>query len=91
LKAAIPVRDKMAADEALKANTEEAYLHFVNSYPEALQAPQIKQRLNAVAFENAKADNTAEAFRKYIKNYPGSIFLEQAKQKLEWLESQGGN
>ncbi len=75
-------------EKARKANTKEAYSHFVEFY-----AATISDSIRAVSragvsdidFEAAVAENTVEGYEHFIANHPGSAHLFDAERRMHAL------
>lgn len=71
---------EQALNEAIAANTIEAYNDFLNYYQKAgtQQKRKAKANRSALAFGMAKKVHSIEAYRRFIDDYPDAAELQQA-------------
>jgi hypothetical protein len=69
--------DSAAFVRARHADTEEAYLIFLGSFPLAAERDEAKLLRDAAAYRDATKENTFEAFLRFLQKYP------QASQAVE--------
>lgn len=75
-------RNSEAYKLALAEDTEEAYSSFLDSYPNASQAPDAERRRNEKAYERVKKDNTLAAYEDFIKRYPKAVQVDDAQNNI---------
>ncbi len=76
-----------AYDEATTADTVEAYVAFLEQYPDGVNASAARQRLDEIDWEAAKAEHSAGAYEEYLRAHPDGKFVEKASleaPKMAW-------
>lgn len=75
-------RNTAAYQAADTACTAEAYMAFVERYPQADEVPQAKQRILQIHYLQAEKANTIEAYESFIKTYPKSDKVRDAQAHI---------
>lgn len=70
---------------ALAINTIHGYNRFIFSHPEAIQAPEAKERRNHLAWAETKRENTWQAYASFMKTYPDASQFREAEELYEVL------
>ena len=50
----------------------DAYVQYIDMYPQSKWVPTIKKNLETMAYNDAKKANTINAYAKFIGNYPNN-------------------
>lgn len=90
---AIRVRNQIAFENAKKENTIEAYEHYVETYPDAIQTFQARQWLEVNSakimqaeeekdYQIAKQENNLQTYTAFIEKHPTSKYYKYAKDKI---------
>jgi outer membrane protein OmpA-like peptidoglycan-associated protein/Tol biopolymer transport system component/uncharacterized protein YegL len=93
MKVAILRRDELAFIAATTANTEEAYIGFLEKYPSAVQRPDAIVLRDERAFEKAKLIERSSAIIEFLTKYPNTHLKKDAefeKNKLLFKEQTDG-
>ncbi|PTB92404.1 hypothetical protein C9994_14080, partial [Marivirga lumbricoides] len=77
--------DSLAFEKALKINTANAYQHFIDVYPEAVQTKEAIILRNDRAYEIALQTNTPAAMQEFFNKYPNARQANLAKDAFEAL------
>lgn len=73
--------------EACKKSSREAYVAFLDTYPENEYVLDVKLRIDSIDWHNATASNTAEAYKFYLDNNPSGIHVDEAEAEYERLDA----
>jgi hypothetical protein len=76
----------MEYQNAVQANTVEAYRHFLDAYPDDQRKQNVLARLDEVSWALVLKSNSVSAVRTYIRNFPNGKFLQEANALKEKLE-----
>ena len=90
---AILRRDELAFNEAKTLNTEESYIYFIATYPNAIQRPEAIVLRDERAFENAKNIDKSTAIIQFLSKYPNTHLRNEAefeKNRLLFREQTDG-
>lgn len=93
MKYAILRRDELAFLEATTANTEEAYITFLDKYPSAVQRNDAVVLRDERAYEKAKNIGKSTAIIQFLSKYPNTHLKKEAefeKNKLLFREQTDG-
>lgn len=77
--------DSTAFEEARRANTEAAYLKFLNEFPSAIQRDLAARLRDEVAYQDALRENTHKAFLGYLTRYPEAHRAPEARAHYDRL------
>jgi hypothetical protein len=77
--------DSAAFARARKANTEAAYLDFLERFETAAQKTEAIALRDEVAFADAARENTYQSFLAYAEKYPASAFASEARARYDRL------
>lgn len=77
--------DSLGFTLALKANTEDAYNHFLAVFINAKQRNKAEALRNEVAYEMALASNEPKALSAFFEKYPNAPQAEEARSAFENL------
>jgi len=72
-------RDKAALEEVKKVNTKQAFVDFIEKYPESYFLERAKYERDKSALMSAKEIGTKKAFGEFVETYPNSSWIHQAK------------
>ena len=79
-------RNVLAFQVAQLENTEDGYINFLQSYPNALQTDSAIKHRDGRAFETAKTKKTSEAIVAFLRKYPTThLKLEANHEKNRWF------
>lgn len=90
---AILRRDELAFAEAKATNTEESYIYFLQTYPNAVQKQQAIVLRDECAFEVAKKKENSKFILDFLRKYPDTHLRDQAefeKNRLFFKEQTDG-
>ncbi|MBQ0029977.1 MAG: WG repeat-containing protein [Paludibacteraceae bacterium] len=86
---AIRLRDSLAYVDLAK--TSDAYIKYINDYPNSPWTPELKKGLEKLAYDETKKEATLNAYAKFIKNFPASknvkdfqALIDQDQKGLIW-------
>lgn len=79
---AIIIRDSLAYQLVIAANTLESYQSFVDKYSKSAQYLMALDRRDSMAFKNAQLADSIVAYKNYLKNYPQSKQINIVKSRL---------
>ncbi|HRN43075.1 MAG TPA: hypothetical protein PK649_13535, partial [Vicingus sp.] len=79
---AISLRNQLAFSIAKTQNTSVAYLHFLETYPNAIQYNETKALYDKRIFEEHTELNTLENNQKFINDYPENPYVNKAHQNI---------
>jgi hypothetical protein len=88
---AIAMRDSLAFFEAVTMNNSEAYLKYVNTYPESNYRSLAQSNYFDSQFEEITISKTTESFSEFIQNYPNNPLVEKAEKSRYILETKEGS
>jgi hypothetical protein len=77
--------DSSAFSVAREADSETAYLDFLQHYDDAEFVEEAKQLRDEAAFRDAVTLNTYQAFEDFIARYPGATHVPDARSRYEAL------
>lgn len=75
--------DSAAFERARAANTEAAYLDFLERFPGALQHVEAAALRDEAAYQEALSRNTLVDFQRYLERYPNATRAADARQHYE--------
>ena len=88
---AILRRDELAFNEAKTLNTEESYIYFIATYPNAIQRPEAIVLRDERAFENAKNIDKSTAIIQFLSKYPNTHLRKEAEFEKKQTTISGTN
>lgn len=65
---------------AQRANTESSYEAFLQEFPQSQYAPQAKDRIEQLRFDQAKRENSEAAYQGYERTYPQGRFVAESRK-----------
>jgi hypothetical protein len=74
-------------NQAKKQDTRQAYLSYLESYPDGRHKEEALERLDQLAFAGAQDKDTIEAYRSYLAEYPGGRQTARADERIEELRA----
>lgn len=77
--------DSAAFARAKGTNTEQAYLYFIEKFPDAAQLQLAITLRDEVAYHDALEINTYQSFLHFITKYPNAVQKDEARRKYEEL------
>lgn len=75
-------RDNIAYQRAISIGTVGSYQDFLQKYPNAEQAEEVKSKYNALLYKSITSDRTPESFHQFITENPQSPYREAAELLL---------
>jgi hypothetical protein len=86
----IEKRNALAYQNAQREGTWQAYLDFINNYPESIQLNQAKSTYEKLLYFTYTDDNSLISYQNFILNYPSSPFRYDAEQWVYKLTTTSG-
>ncbi|HEX8041544.1 MAG TPA: WG repeat-containing protein, partial [Chryseosolibacter sp.] len=77
--------DSAAFEVARNANTEEAYIRFLNHFPHSAQRDLAEELRDEVAYVDALKQNTYQAFYSFLERYPKASRAPDARSRYDRL------
>lgn len=81
-KQAIHLRDSLAYYSAKQINTSEAYLSYINAYPNAVYYAEAKSRYDRQLYNEYAQKKSILANEDFIRTYPQNPFTERAEENI---------
>lgn len=79
---AILMRNAAAYKITLQTNTSEAFLLFMETYPNALQYNDAMMKRNALEYEKVRKTDNIESYKKFITKYPNALEVEACNNRI---------
>lgn len=79
---AVRERNKRAFQKANETDDSEAYLKFMNEYPDAAQVNKAERLYQKRLFQEETRAGTLEAYSNFVDNHPSSPYREEAEYEI---------
>lgn len=79
---AIAFRNEIAFNEAVEADTYEAFQKFIYTYPDAEQIGAAKEKYEELLYLTMNDDRKLESFERFLRNNPNSPFRADAERNI---------
>ncbi|HNP17997.1 MAG TPA: WG repeat-containing protein [Fulvivirga sp.] len=77
--------DSAAFSRAVKENTEQRFIYFIETFSSAAQLERAKQLRDSLAFITARKENTYQGYENFMEKYPEALQIDEAKRRYERL------
>ncbi len=79
---AIFFRNELAFFSAKKKDTYQAYKHFFNTYPEAIEVGEARKRYEKLLFEKKTSNKKLNSYQQFLQEYPRTWHRKEAEQVI---------
>jgi hypothetical protein len=87
---AIVLRDEAAYREAVKTNTYESFLKFLQKYPQAVRAGEARARYERLLYESRTQERTLRSYELFLMEFPATPYRREVeKHILEIMTASG--
>lgn len=87
---ALELRDEVAYIDALRENTYQSFLKYLNKYPSAVRAPEAKARYEKLLFEARTKDKKLSSYEAFLIENPSTPYRKIIEQQIfEIITSSG--
>lgn len=87
---AIILRNEAAYGDAVKENTYQAFLDYMNKYPDASRMPDASAHYNNLLFQAKTADKRLSSYEKYHLEYPESPYRTEVEKAIFEIRTADG-
>lgn len=89
-KMAIEYRNRLAYRMATEKNTADAYLCFMQTYPQAKQFKEASDKYQLLLFKENTKNNDLKSYETFIKKYPQSPYVPEAENAIYSITTKTG-
>jgi len=88
---AITLRNGIAYDQAVDANTYQSFLSFLDTYPDADEVPQARDHYEKLLFYTLTKNKKLTGYRQFLKDYPETPYRDDAEQNIFEISCAGND
>ncbi|NJN26564.1 MAG: hypothetical protein HC819_11590 [Cyclobacteriaceae bacterium] len=78
----VSFRNEIAFNDAVLANTYEAFQNFIHTYPQATQIPAAHARFDELLYQSMTKDRKLASYVRFLKNNPDTPYRTDAERKI---------
>jgi len=79
---AITLRNGIAYKQAVDANTYQAFLNFLNTYPDAEETLQAREHYEKLLYYTITKNKKLAGYRQFLKDYPKTPYRDDAERNI---------
>jgi hypothetical protein len=79
---AVSFRNEIAYDDAVKADTYEAFQHFMHTYPEAAQIEEAREKYEELLYFSMTKDKKLESYERFLRNNANTPYRDDAEKNI---------
>ena len=87
----IDARDERAFRDAVEANTYEAFLEYLNHYPQSLRAADAKANYERLLYQHYTRTGDLAGYQRFLHDYPGTSYEKEAHRNIFEIQTADGS